>query len=219
MDWYDLNARDVTATYDALRPEAVHQSWCHLLDDINPGLVCDVGAGSGRDARWLAGRGWDVVAVEPSRAMLALASGGASAAVSDHSVSWLRDELPDLTALRTVGYRFDLILVSAVWQHIADSARCRAFRVLSELLKPGGRLVITLRHGKNFPENEDRGFLPVCGDSLVKYADERALVTEIRVMVPDVGRQDIEWETLVFRLPDNASVGTEGVRCIGEQDV
>ena len=212
--WYDLHASDVVATYEALRPEDVHQSWRHLLDDTTPGIACDIGAGSGRDARWLASRGWDVVAVERSEAMLALAKDAAGAVDTDHAVSWLQDELPSLKRLRAVGYQFDLILLSAVWQHVPEAERSRAFRILTQLLKPGGKLVITLRHGANARENSERGFLPVSGEQLLQFARERALVTKLQVTTADLRRQDLEWETLVFQLPDDGSGGLSTLRHI-----
>ena len=63
----------------------------------------------------------------------------------------MNDALPDLRALRALGRRFDLILLSAVWMHVAPKGRERAFRILSELLGPSGLLVITLRLGETAP--------------------------------------------------------------------
>ncbi len=42
---------------------------------------------------------------------------------------------------------FDLIWLSAVWMHDPPGDRQRALRKLATLLKPGGRLVVTFRHG------------------------------------------------------------------------
>ena len=50
--------------YNSVPFESVHKDW---LDDIpSEGMALDVGAGSGRDARFLAARGLSVVAVEPA---------------------------------------------------------------------------------------------------------------------------------------------------------
>ena len=89
-----------------------------------------------------------MIAVEPSAGMREQAFPG-----SHPNVTWLDDSLPELRRLRAMGHRFDLILVSAVWMHLPQSARERAFRILSELLRPGGHLVITLRHGSDEEEN------------------------------------------------------------------
>ena len=52
----------------------------------------------------------------------------------------MNDALPDLRALRALGRRFDLVLLSAVWMQVAPKGRERAFRILSELLGPSGLL-------------------------------------------------------------------------------
>ena len=57
-------------SYEAVTPERLHGWLDGLLLDTGS-LMLDVGAGSGRDAAWLAGLGHDVVAVEPSPALRA----------------------------------------------------------------------------------------------------------------------------------------------------
>jgi len=106
-----------------------------------PGLAADIGAGSGRDANWLEGLGWDVVAVEPEAAIRQPAT-----AESHPQVTWLDDRPPKLQHLRKSDTRVNLILVSAVWMHLSPSQREVAFRVLSNLLAPGGLLVVSVRH-------------------------------------------------------------------------
>ena len=70
VGWYDARASDLAAAYEAVDPDRLH-AWLADLLPAEPGLVLDVGAGSGRDAAWFARRGHSVVAVEPSAAMRA----------------------------------------------------------------------------------------------------------------------------------------------------
>ncbi|MGI4795497.1 MAG: class I SAM-dependent methyltransferase [Janthinobacterium lividum] len=65
--WYDARAAMLADSYEAIAPERLHGWLDGLLLDTRS-LVLDVGAGSGRDAAWLAGLGHDVAAVEPSPA-------------------------------------------------------------------------------------------------------------------------------------------------------
>ncbi|MFN2328204.1 MAG: methyltransferase domain-containing protein [Chromatocurvus sp.] len=200
-DFYDTHAPKLSADYNAMRPEDVHAAWLPLLHDQTPGFACDIGAGSGRDANWLAEKGWDVIAVEPSAGMRA--QGEAS---SHPNVTWLDDSLPELRKLRAMGHRFDLILLSAVWMHVAPGSRERAFRSVTELLKPGGTLVITLRHGSDEDENRRRGFHPVSAEELEHCARQRALVVTRRERWPDTaGRKHVSWETVVFVIPDDGT--------------
>ena len=69
IDWYDNHVREVAARYEALALSDIHGALLARLPTADGALALDVGAGSGRDAAWLAERGFEVVAVEPSRAM------------------------------------------------------------------------------------------------------------------------------------------------------
>src|SRR5690606_22087870 len=101
----------------------------------------DVGAGTGRDAAWMAAAGHRVVAVEPSQAMLRLAR----SLHTEASIDWRRDALPNLDGV--VGGQFDAILLSAVWMHLHPRDRAAALTRLRELLGPDGLIYLTLREG------------------------------------------------------------------------
>src|SRR5690606_21428038 len=117
------------------------------------------------------------------------------------SVTWLGDSIPELKNLRSLDQRFQLILISAVWMHMPPDQHERAMRIISELLAPGGLLVITLRHG---PDEENR-FYPVNADEATRMAQGRALVSKIRTRTSDLTRKEVEWDTLVFTLPDDGT--------------
>lgn len=197
---YNKNAKKFFTQYQSLAFERVHSDWLPLLHKKS-GLALDVGAGSGRDALALAERGWDVVAVEPAFELRKLGE----AATSHRSIQWLEDSLPNLNEIRKLSYRFDLILVSAVWMHLAPSSRDRAFRILTELLAPSGVLVITLRHG---PSDGERKFHEVSRAEIDSFARQRAVTP---VPLPQTPRADhlkhdnVWWETAVYRLPDDGT--------------
>ena len=117
----------------------------------------------------------------------------------------MNDALPDLRALRALGRRFDLVLLSAVWMHVAPKGRERAFRILSELLGPSGLLVITLRRGGDAAENAARGFHDTSAEELIGYANRPAIALRSRTTRPDLRRPSLTWETLVFAMPDDGT--------------
>ena len=200
MDYYSANAPSLAFKYNSLNPEALHASWsCFIPGD--PGMALDIGAGSGRDANWLAEKGWSVIAVEPCEEFRE------NARQNSHSnVIWMDDDLPELKGLRRAGDRFNLILLSAVWMHVPESKRERAFRIISELLTPGGILVFTLRRGADEQENLERGFFPVSSGELENYARQRALAQVLNNGSEDhLARSNVRWETLVFQLPDDGT--------------
>ena len=200
MSYYSDNAAPLISRYNSLDPEALHGTWSHLIPE-DPGMALDIGAGSGRDANWLAEKGWDVIAVEPCKAFRELAQKNSGA-----NVIWMDDKLPGLKSLRTAGHRFKLILLSAVWMHIPEGKRERAFRIISELLLPGGILVFTLRHGKDERENNERGFYSVKSSELESFAKQRALVQVCCKESEDhLARSNVRWESLVFQLPDDGT--------------
>lgn len=200
MNYYLANAPTLVAKYNSMNPESLHGSWSSFIPE-NPGIALDIGAGSGRDANWLAEKGWDVIAVEPCREFQKLAKPDSHA-----NVIWQDDGLPELKSLRAAGHRFNLILLSAVWMHVSENKRERAFRIISDLLAPGGILVFTLRQGSDEQENLERGFYPVSSGELEKFARQRALVREFYEGSEDhLARSNVHWETLVFKLPDDGT--------------
>ena len=89
---------------------------------------------------------------------------------------------------------------------MSRSKRERAFRIVSELLAPGGILVFTLRHGKDERENLKRGFHPVSRNELEQFARQRALAQPFFTSLDDyLNRDHISWEIMVFQLPDDGT--------------
>tara|TARA_R110001592_G_scaffold33742_2_gene116628 strand:- start:5718 stop:7430 length:1713 start_codon:yes stop_codon:yes gene_type:complete len=200
MNYYSENAPTLIDQYNRIDPAELHKGWAEFLLN-QPALACDIGAGTGRDSNWLASMGWNVIAVEPE------AKFREQAKLQSHAnVTWLDDSLPELSQLRKLGQRFNLILLSAVWMHLPSSKRERAFRILSELLAPGGILVITLRQGNDEKENESRNFHSVSIEELEHYAKGRALLIQSVSRQPDIkGRGHVDWETVVLTMPDDGT--------------
>ena len=196
--WYDANAKAAAADYETAEAEDIHGWLLGLLPPARA-TILDVGAGSGRDAAWLASRGYDVVAVEPSAAMR-------DEALRRHpgtTVRWIGDTLPVLDTVTRSGLSFDLILLSAVWMHVAPTQRARAFRKLVNLLRPGGLIAITLRHGPGDPE---RGMHPVSTSELEALARDHGASVQRIVDAPDqLGRTEVRWTQVAIRLPDDGT--------------
>ena len=198
--WYHERAKRVADDYESLSFPDVH-NW--LIDRLPPGgesIVLDVGAGSGRDAAWLAERGHEVVAVEPAAALRQ----EAACRHPDPRIRWLDDQLPGLEDVHRLGLCFDAILLSAVWMHVPEGQRARAFRKLITLLKPGGMLAFTLRLG---PEDPERGLRPVSVAELRQLAAEHgACVDHVGESADALGRPEVSWAEVAIRLPEE---GTE----------
>jgi len=194
MSYYSDNADTLFKRYNQADPEQLHADWLKYLPE-QPGLACDIGAGTGRDANWLARKGWDVIAIEPEAGFRETAK-----KQSHPNVSWLKDELPNLTQLCNQNQRFELILISAVWMHVPPSERRCAFGILNDLLVRDGTLVISLRHSKSEQEIAERGFYPVSVMELEQLSKEKsALIESISGREDGQGRDYVSWETVVIR--------------------
>lgn len=198
-DWYDNHVREAAERYEALAFPDVHHALLGLLPSAEDALALDVGAGSGRDAAWLAEQGFEVVAVEPSRAMRE----EAQRRHPHPRIRWIDDRLPALSRVARLGTAFDVILLSAVWMHVAPGERARAFRKLVNLLKPGGVIAFTLRDGSAQPS---RGFHPVNAEEIERLAREHGAFVEQVDTVPDHGgRRGVRWTHIAVRLPDDGT--------------
>lgn len=204
--FYEKNAIQLALQYDSLTFESVHQSWADYWPKSGDSVL-DVGAGSGRDTRWMREQGCEVIAVEPNDALRQIGQQG-----TNPEITWLKDSLPVLSGVQNLGLRFDLILVSAVWMHLAPSARERAFRKLSNLLSPNGKLVISLRHGAF---TDERVGYPVSAAELEQLAKNHSL-TPVLVSDSDdsLQRTGVSWQTVVLSLPDDGSGSLNTVRRI-----
>jgi len=197
IEFYSNNALNFKNQYLSKEAEKVHGSWLKYLP--KSGQVLDVGAGVGRDAKWLANLGFDVVAVEPASQLMGIGK----ELTQGQAVHWMADTLPELSNVYQLQTRFDLILLSAVWMHIPSSQRERAFRKLSNLLKPGGKLVISLRHGSS---PDERSMYPVDVDEVTRFARKFGLSVKAVIQDNDkLKRQDVFWETVVLEMPDDGA--------------
>ena len=219
-NFYNKNASKLAEMYLSKTFEQVHESWLSYLTPIlnkKEARILDIGAGAGRDSQYFAQQGAanniSVTAIEPA---LMLAELGKKH-TQGLNINWLQDSLPDLTAVTRKEISFDLILLSAVWMHIPDAQRARSLRKLANLLKPGGLLVISLRHGES---GDERNMYEVSSDALAQMSTKLGLspllITDKK---PDViGRADVSWQTVVLKLPDDGSGAFPFIRHVALND-
>jgi 2-polyprenyl-3-methyl-5-hydroxy-6-metoxy-1,4-benzoquinol methylase len=188
---YSDRAQHYFDLYSSVDAESVHTDWKAFLKQNRPSTALDIGAGSGRDANWLAEHGWTVVAVEPADELRNLAQ-----TQSRKSVTWCNASLPALTTLPQIHKEYDLILLSAVWMHLPDDERPHALNRLAELLSAKGTMYISLRFG---PNDEARPMHPVSYEELASLAKNNGLTARNLNPVPSqdgLKRDDVTWVTV-----------------------
>jgi len=190
---YNEGSAELIPRYEALRFETVHASVLHLLPEP-PGAVLDVGAGTGRDASALDARGFTVTAIEPCDAFR-----DAGQKMHPSSIRWINDGLPALASLGDVRDAFDVIMATAMWMHLDVGEREQGMKQVARLLKPGGRLIMSLRHGV-VPEG--RIMFEVSSDETARLAEACGLKLIFNFHEPSLEPENrnagVTWSKLVF---------------------
>lgn len=200
IEVYSAAASALAADYEALDTTAFRATFADLLPKGQDRLALDIGAGSGRDAAWLAELEFEVVAAEPAEGFREIGRRLHPAS----QVRWIDDRLPALAATHQLGLSFDVVLLSAVWQHVAPEDRRRAFRKMAALLKPKGLLIIVLRFG---PAPAGRPMFDVSVGEIEALAREHGLaVNRATAPIPDgADRPGVSWVTMCLTLPDDGA--------------
>jgi 2-polyprenyl-3-methyl-5-hydroxy-6-metoxy-1,4-benzoquinol methylase len=173
---YAEQADELVQRYESLAFADKHQAVLHLLPDA-PAQVLDIGAGTGTDAAWLALRGHQVVAVEPTREMRA----HGMALHPSTSIEWVDDSLPRLEQVARRQQRFELVMLISVWMHLDEDERRLAMPNVASLMAPNGVLVMSLRHG---PVPDGRRMFKVSATETIALAQACGLRNVLNVHAP-----------------------------------
>ena len=144
IDIYDNKADDLSASYDALQTPQVLGEFCKLMESRKdkPNLhALDIGCGSGRDAKWMAGQGMKVTAVDGSKNMLK----NARKNHADKNIEYLHDLAPNFNKLAARGEKFDVILMSAFIFHFDKKDRQTIYDNLLKLAAENCLIYMTVR--------------------------------------------------------------------------
>ncbi|MEV4543477.1 bifunctional NAD(P)/FAD-dependent oxidoreductase/class I SAM-dependent methyltransferase [Micromonospora echinaurantiaca] len=159
---------------------------------LPPGRALDVGAGEGADAVWLAGRGWQVTAVDISATALERAAGHADtagAAVAGR-IEWVH---ADLLAKPPAADSYDL--VSAQFMQLPPEQRQEMFARLAAAVAPGGTLLIVGHHPSDLRASAHRLHFP----EMMFTAEEVAATLD-----------PARWQVLAAETRPRAMVNPEG---------
>jgi SAM-dependent methyltransferase len=191
---YASEAAELFEHYESIAAEDVHREVLHLLPRA-PARVLDIGAGTGRDAAWLAAQGHQVVAAEPTDALRLRAM----TLHASPRIAWIDDSLPELAVLRARHDRFDLIMATAVLMHLDVDERARAMPNIASLLAPSGKLIMRLRHG---PVPPGRRMFEVAAEDVTALAAPLGLRCVFEHYGGSLGLQNqssgVTWTTLAL---------------------
>ena len=116
------------------------------LAALPPGTAVDLAAGEGRNAIWLASRGWSAIAVDFSQVALDKGARLAADDPGDLDVTWVRADATTWEPTEPV----DLVVVA--YLQVPASDRRRAVRNAVRMLRPGGTLLLVAHDSTNLTD-------------------------------------------------------------------
>jgi 2-polyprenyl-3-methyl-5-hydroxy-6-metoxy-1,4-benzoquinol methylase len=189
---YGETATERARQYESIGFADVHGDILHLFP-TTPSQVIDIGAGTGRDAAAFAERGHSVTAVEPTPELRA----EARRLHARWPITWIDDSLPDLDRVHERGERYDVVMLTAVWMHLDAGQRERAMAHVAPLVRPGGLMALSLRHG---PVPAGRRMFEVSAQETCELARRHGLATIHESKGAAVlGGPAVWWDWLAFR--------------------
>ena len=118
------------------------------VEDLPPGRALDLAAGEGRNAIWLAQRGWTVTAVDFSA--VAMAKAAELAKSVDAPAAQLRWMTADVTTYEAEAGAYELVLIA--YLHLPAPERKAVLSRAASALAPGGTLLVIAHDLANLTE-------------------------------------------------------------------
>jgi SAM-dependent methyltransferase len=197
---YAEEAPELLKGYESISFADTHRLVMHLIP-TSPSRVLDIGSGTGRDAAGFAALRHLVVAVEPTEEL----RHGAMALHPSPMIEWLDDSLPDLAAIRARGEEFDVVMLTAVWMHLDGLQRRRAMPNVAALVRNGGVMMMSLRHG---PVPPGRRMFEVSAEETIALAQPPGLCCILRREAePSLRQPGVTWTWLAFRKAQHPIAG------------
>jgi SAM-dependent methyltransferase len=149
-------------------------------EDMAPGRALDLACGEGRNAVWLASKGWQVTGVD--FADTALSKAAQLAQAQEVNLEWV---LADLTDYEPPAGEFELVMI--FYLQLAESVHRSILQKAARALREGGTLLVVghdltnLTDGHGGPQDPARLFTP---DDVVSALPELRVVRAERVRRP-----------------------------------
>lgn len=163
-----------------------------LLAWLLPGEpTADIGSGSGVDLAWLVAEGFPAIGFEPVKSLRKLA------VETFPEIEVRCSSLPDLVDVPDGA--FGNVVCSAVLMHLPLESIPPAVDSLARVLRPGGRLLLSIRAGKAGAEREEDGrlFTPIPAELLEQSLRDAGLRTLHQSANEDQSRPGVTWTEVI----------------------
>lgn len=168
------------------------------LAELRPGRAVDVACGEGRNALWLADRGWDVTAVDFS--LTGLDKGRALQTRHERGrdlhIDWVHADVLEHDFGKE---QFDLAVIA--YLQVAEDERHTVVRRSFDSLTPGGTFFVIAHDSTNLTEGnggpQDPSVLYTAEDVLADLDGERFEVERAERVPRTVDTGEVAWDALV----------------------
>jgi ubiquinone/menaquinone biosynthesis C-methylase UbiE len=208
---YDGNAGAFAGGYRATEPDQLYTLARAIFRDGQP--TADIGTGSGRDTQWLSMQGFPTEGFDASDGMLD------EARRAYPHCQFNRATLPGLDEIPSAEYTN--VFCSAVLMHVPREELLASAMGLRRILRPGGRLLLSLRSSRSLEEREPDGrlFTTLPLGELELLLESIGLRVLLRATAPDAKRADITWQTIAAeRTPEDTPRGVDRIQAVLVQD-
>ena len=164
--WAYTNERSIADRYDAFVADtplcqtdlSILQTYFPPVDELANQKIIDLGCGSGRTALELAARGYRVLGVDLSQAMLEVLQHKRLASAQGGRIWAVRANLVELEGIVPDSFNHAVCMFSTLGMIQGRQHRRRMLAHVARLVSPGGRFVLHVHHRWS-ALREPRGFL------------------------------------------------------------
>ena len=212
--FYSHNVSDVINRYDAI--DSPISKYFSLAFPKPASQILDVGCGSGRDLRALLAAGYNAFGIEPVEELRRAAI---QRYPSLSSCLW-SGALPGFS----VDEKFDGVLCSAVLMHIPQGQQLETFLDIRNLLKVGGRLLLSIPVTRDdldedFRDPDGRLFVPTDPERIRLIAEQIGFTFISHTQDNDsLGRPGYAWNTLIFEKSSEANRPLDRIESVLRND-
>lgn len=189
ITYYESNALDfIESTIDT----DVSVLYAEFEKIVLPGCkVLDLGCGSGRDSKYFVEHGFDVVAIDPSRAMC------------EQTRSIVKIPVFQMKAEKMqFADEFDAVWACASLLHISRDKQIDTLRLISNVLKPDGVCYASWKYGSGDRFEGGRQFADFTEESFRSLLKKISSFREIKVWTTEDmrgDRQNLKWLNVLIK--------------------
>jgi len=208
LSYYESNAKELSKRYESAKMDNIHT----LLKSTFPAnsSLLEIGCGSGRDASFMYQNGYDVLAIDGSREMIA------EARVCHPELDERLEVIKIPDELNFEPSSFDGVYSIATLMHLEKEAIDHTIEKITSILKPGGKFFFSVSIQRDDIDDQGkdekgRHFTTMSADEWIACCEKYGLILEYSETANDgLGRNEVKWVTQVFNLPKSTIVLPRG---------